>query len=204
MQGLDSSGGLAALVARPPRQIPDIVDPWRGGATPDLPRGLELIALADGAPADAPVVRPAVAAGEQRGTTILAKMLEARAAIVAGLRVDLRRRARHADLFFGADHRDPVRRARQVLAIGAVADRYFRGIDVGPIGHPPAMALPVDFHPLQLRLSNGGPSAQTKNGARGRRFIMLQWIRSGSVGREATGRFVRGVGLDRHLGVLFP
>src|SRR6186713_3621895 len=74
----DSIGTEKALVARPSRQIPDIVDPRRGGAAPDLPRRLELIALADAAPADAPVVRPAVAAGEQRGTTALAKMLEAR------------------------------------------------------------------------------------------------------------------------------
>src|SRR5438552_8481561 len=105
-------------------------------------------------------------------------MLEARAAIVADLRVNLRRRTRHPDLFGGTEHRHPVRRARQVLAIRAVTDRYFRGIDVGPIGHPPAMALPVDFHPLQLRLSNRGPVRTNKNGARRRRFIMLWWIGS--------------------------
>src|SRR5512138_1203669 len=104
----------AALACRAPRQIADIVDPGRGRAAPDLPRRLELVALADAAPADAPAVRAAVAAGEQRGTTTLAKMLVARAAVIAGLGVNLRCRARHADLFFGADHRDPVRRARQV------------------------------------------------------------------------------------------
>src|SRR2546423_11890391 len=172
MQALDTSGGPVALVTRPPRQIPDIVDPWRGGAAPDLPHGLELVALADRAPANAPVVRPALAAREQRGTTAFAKMLKARLAVVAGLRINFRCRARHPDLRGGTEHRDPVRRASQVLAIGAVTDRDFRRVDVGPIGHPPAMALPVDFHPLQLRPANGGPIRTNKNGARRRRFII--------------------------------
>src|SRR5437879_13546255 len=110
MQECRRAGFCGALVAGTGRQLLEIVDPRRGGLTPDLPHGLELIALADRAPADAPVVRPAVAAGEQRGTTALAKMLEARAAVVAGLRVNLRRRARHAYMLLGADHRATVRR----------------------------------------------------------------------------------------------
>src|SRR6185369_12813729 len=89
-------------------------------------------------------------------------MLVACAAVIAGLGVDLRRRARHAELFFRADHRDPVRRARQVLAIGAVTDRHFRRVDIGPIGHPPAMALPVDFHPFNSAWPMGVRSAPTK------------------------------------------
>src|SRR5437899_12873347 len=109
MQGCRRAGICGALVAGTGRQLLEIVDPRRGGLTPDLPHGLELVALADRAPADAPVVRPAVAAGEQRGTATGTKVLEARAAVVAGLGVNLRRRARHADLCFGADHRDPVR-----------------------------------------------------------------------------------------------
>src|SRR5437016_10881608 len=99
------AGFAGALVARPSWQILEIIDPRRGGAAPYLPRRLELIALADAAPADAPIVRPAVAAGEQRGTTILAKMLEARAAVLARLRVNLRRCTRHPDLFGGTEHR---------------------------------------------------------------------------------------------------
>src|SRR5437763_10638719 len=116
MQGWQIAGLCGALVARPSWQRLEIVDPRRGGLAPDLPRRLELVALADAAPADAPIVRPAVAAGEQRGTAHLAKMLETRAAVLAGLRVNLRRCARHGDLLAGTEHRHPVRGARQVLA----------------------------------------------------------------------------------------
>jgi hypothetical protein len=62
MQGSDIVAHSVVLVARPSWQIPDIVDPRRGGAAPDLPRRLELVALADAAPADAPIIGPALAA----------------------------------------------------------------------------------------------------------------------------------------------
>src|SRR5262245_31577895 len=156
-----------ASVSRPSRQVLDIVDPRRGGPAPYLPQWLEFAALANATPADAPIVWPAFAAGEQRRAAGFAEMLEARVAVIAGLRINFRCRARLPDLRSGTEHRHPVRRARQVLTIGAVADRYFRRVDVGLVADPPAMALPVDFHARQLRLANGGPIARTKTAPEG-------------------------------------
>src|SRR5229473_1744990 len=73
-------------------------------------------------------------------------MLKTCAAVIAGLGVDLGRSARYPNLFARADHRHPVGRTRQRLAIRAVAYRYLLWIDVGLIGHQAAMALSFDIH----------------------------------------------------------
>src|SRR5882757_9260646 len=126
--------GRTGSVCRPARQSLEIVDPGHGGAAPDLAPRLQLVALADTAPADAPIVGTAVlAAGEQRGTAFVAEMLKPDAAIVAGLAVDFRRLAGQPDLFAGADHGHPVGRAGKRLAIPAVTDRHPFRIDLGLI-----------------------------------------------------------------------
>ena len=73
-------------------------------------------------------------------------MLKTSSAVIAGLGVDPGRSAGYPNLFAGADHRHPVGRTRQRLAIRAVAYRYLLWIDVGLIGHPTAMALSFDIH----------------------------------------------------------
>src|ERR1700682_5020502 len=97
-------------------------------------------------PANPPAVAAALAAGEERGTAFGAERLKARPAVSAGLGVDLGHLPRHPDLFARADHRDPVGRSGQRLAICAVTDRHSLWIDVGLISHRTAMALPVDIH----------------------------------------------------------
>src|SRR5882757_7359784 len=95
--------GRTGSVCRPARQSLEIVDPGRGGAAPDLALRLQLVALADAAPADAPIVGTAVlAAGEQRGTAFAAEMLKARAAIVAHLAIDFRGVSGQPDVFASA------------------------------------------------------------------------------------------------------
>jgi hypothetical protein len=124
----------------------ETVDPWCRGSAPDLPPRLEPVALADTPPANPPVIWAARAAGEKRRTAFRAEMLKARSAVISGLGVDLGHLPRHPDLFARADHRDPVGRSGQHLAIRAVTDRYSLGIDVGLISYRTAMALPVDIH----------------------------------------------------------
>src|SRR5260370_31089083 len=84
-------------------------DPGHRGSAPDLPPRLDLVALADTAPANPPVVRAALAAGEKRRTAFRAEMLEARPAVIAGLGVDLRQLPRHPDLVAPAARRHPAR-----------------------------------------------------------------------------------------------
>src|SRR5258708_30836400 len=161
------------LVARSTRQPLEIVDPWRRRATPDLTPRLQPISLANTAPANSPIVRSPLAAGEKRGTTFRAKVLKARAAVVAGLGVDLGRLSRRPDLSARADHRHPVGRSCERLAIRAVTNRHFLRIDLGLIGDYAAMASAIDIHHVSspIAAAKTDPCAPSKNGARRRRFI---------------------------------
>jgi hypothetical protein len=163
--------GGSPSVARPARQGLEVTDPRYGGATPDLPRRLEPVALTDAAPANSPIVGTALTAGKKRGTAIAAEVLKAGPAIVAGLGVDFRGLTRHPDLLSRADHRHAVGRSGQHLTIRAVADRHPRRIDLGLIGHSAAMASPVYVH----RSPPIWPNHTQKNGARRRRFIISRW-----------------------------
>src|SRR6185437_333043 len=77
-----------ALLGKPARQFPKLIDPGRGRAAPILPCGSDLCALADAAPAYPPVIRPTLAACKQRRAAFAAEMLKAHAPIVTGFRVD--------------------------------------------------------------------------------------------------------------------
>src|SRR6266436_4918278 len=116
----------------PNRLVARAIPPNRRSA-PDLPHRLEPVALADTAPANPPIVRATLAAGEKRRTAFRAEMLKARPAVIADLGVDLGHLPRHPDLVARADHRDPVRRSGEHLAICAVTDRHSFWIDVGLI-----------------------------------------------------------------------
>src|SRR5260370_26003869 len=94
-------------------------DPGHRGSAPDLPPRFEPVALADTAPANPPVVRAALAAGEKRRTAFRAEMLKASPAVIAALGGDLGHLPRQPDLVARADRRDPVSRPRQHLAIPA-------------------------------------------------------------------------------------
>ena len=109
--------------------------------------GPQNIALADTAPADAPIIGlVALAAGEQRGTAVGTEVLEAHPAVVTALAVDLGRAAGELDVGLGADRGHPERRSRQGLAVTAVTDRDRLRVDLGFKGDLAAMALPVDLH----------------------------------------------------------
>src|SRR5207244_12861326 len=97
--------------------------PWHCRSRPDVPPRLGPVALADTTPANSPVVRAALAAGENWRTAFRAEMLKTRPAVIAGLGVDLGHLPRHPDLFARADRRDPVRRSGEHLAFCAVIDR---------------------------------------------------------------------------------
>jgi hypothetical protein len=135
-----------ALIARPARQIIEIIDPRHRGSAPDLPLWLQMIALTDATPANTPII----GSGEKWRTALAAKMLEPSTAIISNLGIDLRGFARHPELIDRTDYGHPVGLAGQALTIRAVTDRYFVRIDVSLIGHLTAMALPVDFHRPQL------------------------------------------------------
>jgi hypothetical protein len=161
------------LIRWSPGQFRNTPYPWHRRSAPDLPPRLELIALADTAPANSPVVGAAFAAGEQRGTTFSAEMLKARPAVIARFRVDPGRSPRHPYLFARANHRDPEGRSSQHLAIRAMTDRDTFRVDVGLIGHRTAMALALDIHLVQLRQKPRDRFTQKRNGARRRRFYHL-------------------------------
>src|SRR5205807_7633697 len=93
---------------------------------PDLPCRLELRALADAAPANAPIIGAARAAGEQRGAALPAKMLKPRPAVVARPGIGLCRLSGHPDLLARADRRHAVGRSGQRLTIRTVTNRNLR------------------------------------------------------------------------------
>src|SRR5260370_22024058 len=105
-------------------------DPGHRGSAPDLPPRLEPVALADTAPANPPVVRAALVAGEKRRTAFRAEMLEARPTVIAGLGVDLGQLPRHPYLVARADRRDPVRRSGHHLPICPLTDLHALRIDL--------------------------------------------------------------------------
>src|SRR3981081_3139065 len=101
-------------------------------------------------------------------------MLKPCPAVIAGLGVDFGRFSRHPDLFARADHRYPVGRSGQRLAIRAVTDRHPFRIDVGLIGQRTAMALPVDIHLISTPTEATRPLPLKQNGARTRRFLLYR------------------------------
>src|SRR5206468_9350836 len=100
---------FARSVPQPAWQLFQIVDPRHGRAAPDLPGRSQPVALADAAPADAPIVRlVALAAGEQRRSAIGTKVLDPGAAVIADLGIGSGRLAGHRDLPTRADHGHPI------------------------------------------------------------------------------------------------
>src|SRR5205807_295667 len=93
-----------------------------------------------------------------RGTAVAAKMLEAHLAVVATLAIDLWRTGGEVDIGPGTVDRHTERGAGQRLAIGTVAHRDRLGVDLGVIGDPSAMALPVDLHAF---VSKSYPTTKT-------------------------------------------
>src|SRR5262249_3871541 len=101
-------GSRRASIAGLSGQFRKVIDPGRCRAAPDLAGRPEPAALADAAPANAPIVRAALAAREQRRAAAAAEVLVAHAAIVAGLRIDFQRLSRDPDLIGGTDRRDAI------------------------------------------------------------------------------------------------
>jgi hypothetical protein len=78
-------------------------------------------------------------------------MLEARAAVVTGLGVDLRPVAAQPHLLAIANRRDAIGRTGKRLAVRAMADRNFAGIDVSLVTDATTMTLTVDAHDIHLK-----------------------------------------------------
>src|SRR5690606_2207394 len=114
--------------------------------TPELTPGLKLRALADAAPADAPVALCIFAAGKERRAAFRAEILQALVAAFGRLHVDFRRIARKANVIARGAHRHAVGRAGKLLTIRAVADMHPLRIDFRFIGDEAAIALPVYLH----------------------------------------------------------
>src|ERR1700759_1101506 len=114
-------------------------------------------------------------------------MLDADAAIVAGLCVSLEPRTGHPDLRARADHGHPIGRTGQRLAIRAMADRDPLRIDLGLIAHASAAALSVDMH-----------SENSKKKRRPKAPFLTHL--ACSVRRQAASGFI-ALGLHRQLGV---
>src|ERR1700738_5086228 len=102
-------------------------------------------------------------------------MLKPSSAVIAGLGVAPGRSAGYPNLFAGADHRHPVGRTRQRLAIRAVAYRYLLWIDLGLIGHQAAMALSFDIH-LQLRPLQREPVRAKKRRPKAPFYQFFIWL----------------------------
>src|SRR5581483_5684468 len=121
-------------------------------AAPDLFFRDEPVALAGRADTDIVDLRPLARRGRVDVRAALrAEGLHALAAAFGGLDVD-RRLARDPERAVGRRNRSAERRAGQLLAVGAVADRRLLRVDLGFIGDVATMASTVDFHgqsPLQ-------------------------------------------------------
>src|SRR5262249_53248758 len=116
-------------------------------ARPDLPPRHQLIALADAADAKVVELRTVADGGRvDRGAAARAEALRAFVSALRRLHVD--RGLATGELEGAIERRDrqPKRRARQRLAVGAVADRGTARIDLGLVADVTAMAAAVDFH----------------------------------------------------------
>src|SRR5215831_1308052 len=126
---------------------PDVCEPWLRGAGPPLRAGDDLVALTNGAHADGVNLG---ACSDRRcvdmRSTFRAKRLWPFVAAFGGLDVDFRLARKQPESVFPREGVHAECRARERLAVGAIAEQGLVRLDLRFKGDVSAVTTPVDFH----------------------------------------------------------